>query len=157
MDDASAVMDVEVQGKLEHALAHSDLPERAQKLEDREARAALLAVGRHPAKLRTAALSIMPETPRMALLGAGMLIYEGGDRPRWALTKLGEKTADVLAAAMPTLNEPERKRAKTELDTLLVEIDQELQTEVTDDTEEGKSGVVRPSSRGLGRARKRQG
>jgi hypothetical protein len=150
MDEPSAVMERETQEGLEHALSTSDLPDGARKLTDQEARLALARLGRHPAKLRTAALAIMPHTPRLILLGAGMIDYEEGDRPRWVLTELGQKAAEALAAATSQLSEQDRQRADADLDALLAEAESELQAPRSSDS---AADTVAPSPAARGRTR----
>jgi hypothetical protein len=126
MDDSPALLEREAQEQIERVLETPGLPAEARKLKDPEARAALAQLARHSAKFRTAALAIMPHTPRYNLLGAGMVTCEEGNRQRWVLTQLGQQSADALAAAMPQPSDEDRQLATARLDALLDEADLEL-------------------------------
>jgi hypothetical protein len=126
MDDTPARLEREPQEQIERLLRTPGLPERARELRDPEARAALAQLARHPAELRTAKLASMAHTPRYNLLGAGMVSYEEGERPRWVLTPLGEQTAEILARGMPQPSDEERRRASARLDVLLAETERDV-------------------------------
>lgn len=98
-----------------------------------ETLAALTVVGQHPPHLRPFALTIVARTAREQLLAHRLIELSGTDWPSaasepigWGLTAKGEEMADLLAAAIPDLSEPERQRAEEMLAAMIAETNREL-------------------------------
>jgi hypothetical protein len=100
MANLSALIDGAIQDRLDEVLASLEVPDRTKQLADNGAKLSLAVIGSRPPALRTAAIALISHGERVNLIGAGLLAAKEGDRPRWVLTKSGEKVADAFAAAV---------------------------------------------------------
>jgi hypothetical protein len=123
--EAVALLDPEAQTRLRDTLSEEGEPDSARQLLA-DSIVALTLIGRHPAKLRPAALTIMPANAQTDLHAHGLLEHHDVDRIQWSLTSKGERLAQALADAAPIPDPDAKGQAEEELARLAREAEQEL-------------------------------
>jgi len=111
--------------RFEDILRDNGFPEELGKLLD-DTVAALTIVGMHPAKLRVAALTIMPTTARQDLYAHRLIECHDVDGLSWSLTQIGEGLAQVLAADVPAEDDADRRQAEETFAAILAEANEQL-------------------------------
>jgi len=124
VNELVAALDHETQGEFREVLVQHGL-ERLGGMRD-ETVAALASLGRHPANLRRATLSVMPLGIRNELDAFRLVEPRSADGLAWKLTPLGDEAASLLAEKLPALDEATQARAKASLAERRAEIEEKL-------------------------------
>lgn len=128
MSDIAALLDDRTQAAFRGALNRGgETGERtkAENLPRDETLAALAILGRQPAEIQPATLTIMPIGIRHELLAYGYAEVSDTDEVRCHLTDEGARTASLLAEAIPA-REDEQQEARENLKALLDEVREDV-------------------------------
>lgn len=124
MNDLVPLLDPQTQDRMRQVLDEHGLGQFADLLD--ETLAALTIIGRHPARLRSSALTIMPVTARSQLHARRLVEDQDADHVLWTLTAKGAEMAGVLAAAAPQLTESDRQHAEEAFERIVAEANEAL-------------------------------
>jgi hypothetical protein len=125
MPDVVAQLDPATLAIQRETLVTHGLETLAEGLDD-EALAGLTALGQHPARLRSDALSLVPVQIRLALDAYRLIDPNPARRRAWTFTALGERAADLLATHAPPLDAAEEERLEARYAERLAQLEAEL-------------------------------
>jgi hypothetical protein len=119
MNDIAELLDPLILDRQRQALREQGLARFTDLLD--ETLAALAFLGRHPAKLRSATLAIIPTTPREDMHAYRLADRHDAQRVEWSLTQTGGEVAELLAATLPEPTEADELQAQDRYASLLAE------------------------------------
>lgn len=118
------LLDPTVQRQLRGVLDDQDFPE-LHAIGD-EAVAALAFVGRHPQRLRSAALALTQAAARAELFAYRLADRDPSGQEAWRLTPVGTNLAESLARKVPALTAAQQADVDDAYEKMLAEVDRRI-------------------------------